>query len=213
MVFEVSGETLTRGVIFPRSYPRSPVTASPRGLLPNPPGQSYNRRHGEKMPFPHGCDEPAGCAAALAVEAGLVPRTVDMGRHGEAHLVCGRPTPPERHGRSDFFARRDCPAHRASSLEIWKNSGRRSYMGTHLDRGARGGAFNGHALAADPATSPRHSPHPTGCLTGKLPLPPGVDRGGLDLGVPKHCRRCLDPEALFQLSSPQVPQLIGCPSR
>jgi len=134
--------------------------------------------------------------------------------------VMERPTlfvdaPPLPNDMADqiFFARRDCPAHRASSLEIWKNSGRRSYMGTHLDRGARGGAFNGHALAADPATSPRHSPHPTGCLTGKLPLPPGVDRGGLDLGVPKHCRRCLDPEALLQLSSPQVPQLIGCPSR
>lgn len=48
MLVEVSGETLTCGVVFPRSYPHSPVTASPRGLLPNPPGQSYNRRHDEK---------------------------------------------------------------------------------------------------------------------------------------------------------------------
>ena len=72
-------------------------------MRPNPPGQSYNRRHDEKRHFRMAAIEPAGCAVALAVEAGFVPRAVDRGVMERPTVFVGAPPPPNDMANPIFF--------------------------------------------------------------------------------------------------------------
>ena len=106
MVFEVSDEPCTCEMIFPRSYPHNPVTASSRGLLPNPSVQSNNRRHDENCHFRMTALEPAGCAFALAVEVGF-RTSFSIRRLQRPYPVCGRPTSENSiHSRKKFLCQK-----------------------------------------------------------------------------------------------------------